>query len=57
MRKIKAKANVVCVVLVMVMSYLVIYYAFDRIEVTVPTTAVPQNDYVIILDAGQPAIS
>lgn len=50
--KMNFKIKSACVALTLVFSYLVVYYAFDRVQLAVPTSTTPKNDVVIVLDAG-----
>lgn len=52
MKKFFLKTRTICIALVLVMSYIVVYYAANKIDVTVPTSLPVNEDFYIVLDSG-----
>ncbi len=52
MKKFKFRTKTICIALVLVFSYLVVYYTVDNADVILPTSAPVTDDFVIVLDAG-----
>lgn len=52
MKKFFLKTRTACIILVLAMSYLVVYYAVNQIDVAVPTSLNVTEDFYIVLDAG-----
>ncbi|MEG0614359.1 MAG: N-acetylmuramoyl-L-alanine amidase [Oscillospiraceae bacterium] len=50
--KINFKMGTVCVALVAVLGYLIVYYSVKNIDVAMPTSLPVSEDFVIVLDAG-----
>ena len=52
MKKFRIKTRTVCIALVLVLSYLIVFYAVQHIDVAVPTSLPLKEDFYIVLDAG-----
>lgn len=52
MKRFLLKTRTLCIILVLVMSYLVVYYAVNKIEIAIPTSLNVTDDFYIVLDAG-----
>ena len=52
MKRFRIRTRTVCIALVLVISYLVVYYTVDNVQVSLPTSAPVSDDFVIVLDAG-----
>lgn len=46
------KTRSVCVALVVVLSYIVVYYTVDNMQFALPTSAGVNEPFTIVLDAG-----
>lgn len=52
MKRFGIKIRVASLALVLVFSYLMVYYTLENVDVYIPTSAAVQDEFIIILDAG-----
>lgn len=46
------KTRTIALALVLVLSYLVVYYTVDHVDLSIPTSASVTEDFIVVLDAG-----